>query len=155
MIKLCKTHALPSCEQSSNSDSQVHFALHFSGQLINCNNIEDATNVIWSAYIIFNSQYESSETDDALCHITESINTFTQIVPDNAEISKSKFKEPESKENNENSSTLNDGSEDQIDSSKFKTHWDNVIGSMVSNHNMIIHNGVVQINTTCLIFFCG
>ena len=31
MMKLCKTHALVSCEQSSNSGSQVHFALRFFG----------------------------------------------------------------------------------------------------------------------------
>ena len=94
-----------------------------------------------SAYILFNSKYESSKTDGALRHIGESINTFAEIVPDQADSKSSESKEPEIDEYCENTWMSNDLNEEDIQNSKFKKHLDNIIENLKKSQEKDTESG--------------
>ena len=80
----CTAHIMKNVKRNAGKSKDVpwqsskqHSAMRFFGRLIHSSSLAEATNLVFTAYIVFHSEYVTDSVDTALKELEEAINTFS------------------------------------------------------------------------------
>ena len=80
----CTAHVMKNVKRNAGKSKDIpwqsskqHIAMRFFGRLIHSSSLEEATNLVRTAYIVFHSEYVTDSVDTALKELEEAINTFS------------------------------------------------------------------------------
>ena len=126
VMRMCRRNAQRYRNREQSESSQVHFAMHLVGRIIQCKSLDEVASIIERAVVVMKTKYATSKMKEALQWLQESINTFEEPPIDASDRSDDEDEYKTSSEYSDDDD--DDGSSDRNDIetqpvSRFKNYW--------------------------------